>query len=88
MDFIYFEAIVDDDFCDDEDEADFCVQKNNIDFIDDSDLSGNVCNYYVCDSKTSHVPLKMAWRISLLRVAQSLRIVMMFQIFVIILTKK
>ena len=46
MDFIYFEAIVDDDVYDDENEADFCVEKNEIDFVDDSDMSDNVCNYY------------------------------------------
>ena len=42
MDFINFEAIVDDDVHDEENEADFCVEKNDIDFIDVSDVSGNV----------------------------------------------
>ena len=43
---IHFEAIVDGDFQEDADEADFCVERNDIDFIGDFDVSDNVCDYY------------------------------------------
>ena len=46
MEFINFEACVDDNNISDEDEVNFSVEKDN-DFLDDSDeISENVCKYY------------------------------------------
>ena len=46
MDVIHFEATVGGDFQEDANEADFCVERNGIDFIDDFNVSDNVCDYY------------------------------------------
>lgn len=73
MDVIHFEATVDGDFQEDTNKADFCVERNDIDFIDDFDVSDNVCDYY--NLKTSHVWLEIPWRTSFLRVTQILRII-------------
>ena len=52
MDVIHFEATVDGDFQEYTNEADFCVERNDIDFIDDFDVSDNVCDYYRFENVT------------------------------------
>ena len=52
MDVIHFEATVDGDFQEDTNKADFCVERNDIDFIDDFDVSDNVCDYYRFENVT------------------------------------
>ena len=57
MDFIDFEPTFDDNVYDDENEADFCVKKTA------SVLLMCLTMFAITiDSKTSHVPLKMPWR--------------------------
>ena len=56
MDFINFKAIDDDDDDDnvygEENKADFCAEKNDNDFIYDSEVPNNVCEYYRFENVT------------------------------------
>ena len=54
MDFNSFETIDndDDDVYGEENKADFCAEKNDNDFIDNSEVSNNACKYYRFENVT------------------------------------
>ena len=85
MDFNSFETIDndDDDVYGEENEADFCAEKNDNDFIDNSEVSNNACKYYRFENITCS-----SWKMLFFKVVQILKTVTTSQIFVMVLMKK